>query len=86
MLAWTLKCVTGACDTEGAWTQLWYLTGTTGSHLSLLPLIRERAPLVEGNWLYKFLKYAGFCLTARKQGHGVSFVLTKSTLASSVDV
>lgn len=31
-----------------------YLIGTTEIHLSLLPVIREMAPLVEGNQLPKF--------------------------------
>ena len=41
------------------------LIGTTDSYLSLLPVARETVPLVEGNWLHKFLRNVGFCITAR---------------------
>jgi hypothetical protein len=44
MLIWTLKCVTGIYDTG----EPGILIGTTGSHLSLLPVIREMASLTEG--------------------------------------
>lgn len=45
--------------------------GTTASHLSLLLVVREMAPWVEGNPLHKFLRNAGLCLTARIWGYGV---------------
>lgn len=35
--------------------------GTASSNLYLLPVIRETAPLVEGNQRHKFLRNAGFC-------------------------
>ena len=41
------------------------LIDTTENHLSLLPVIMEMAPLVEGNQLHKFLRNAGFYLTTR---------------------
>lgn len=33
---------------------------------------RKMVPLVEGNWLQKFLRNAGFCLPARIWGNRVS--------------
>lgn len=50
MLAWTLKCVTGTCDTEGTWraAEVWYADNTMDSHLSLLAVITLMGPLVEG--------------------------------------
>lgn len=35
--------------------------GTASTDLSLLPVIRETAPLVEGNQHHKSLRSAGFC-------------------------
>lgn len=49
------------------------LIGTTGCRLSLLPVRRDMAPLLEGNWLHKFLRTAGFCLATSIWGNEVSF-------------
>lgn len=49
------------------------LIGTPDSHLSLLPVIREMAHLVEGTLLNMFLGNAGFGLTTRIWGNGVAF-------------
>lgn len=71
MLAQALKYVTGMCDSAGAWRPLctnWYHRLP-----SVLPVRRDTAPLLEGNWLHKFLRTAGFCLTTRIWGNGVSF-------------
>lgn len=40
------------------------LVGTAGSHL-YLPVMMEKTPLVEGSWLCRVLKNAGFYLTFR---------------------
>jgi hypothetical protein len=57
LLTWILKCVTGACDIEGARKPgRPMLAGITDSHLSLLPTVREMAPLVAGNQFHKFLR------------------------------
>lgn len=45
---------------------------TIESHLSLLPMIRELAPLDRRNWLPKFLRTADFCLSVRIWENGVS--------------
>lgn len=42
--------------------------------MSLLSVTREMVPLAEGNWLHKFLRNAGICLTARIWRHEISFV------------
>lgn len=45
MLAWTLKCGTGTCDTEGSLEvsmSFGVLVGTTASHMSLLPFGADR--------------------------------------------
>lgn len=45
LLVWTLKCVTGICDTGVPGN----LVGTTDNHLSFLPVMREMTPLVQGS-------------------------------------
>lgn len=44
VLAWTLECITGTCDIEGVETSFDMLRGTMGSHMWLLPELREMAP------------------------------------------
>lgn len=41
------------------------LIGTIGSRMSLLPEVGEVTPLAGGNQRHKFLRSAGFSLTAR---------------------
>lgn len=44
MLTWNLECVTGTCDTEGAWKPASVSSGVltgTGSHLFFLLVTRE---------------------------------------------
>lgn len=41
------------------------LIDTTGSHMSLLPEVREMTPVVNGNQFRKFQMNAGFYLTSR---------------------
>lgn len=62
MLTWTWRYLTGACDTEGGWRP-----ATTGSHFSLLPELRERTPLADGNWFqfHRFLRNARVYLNTR---------------------
>lgn len=59
----------GRTDEDTSYGYLWHcgnveasmcsgmLTGTTNSHVSLLPVLREMPPLVEGNWRPKFQRY-----------------------------
>lgn len=43
------------------------LIGTTDSHLSLLPVIREMVPLVGSNRVGQLLRNADICLTSRME-------------------
>lgn len=72
MPAQALKYVTGMYDSAGAWRPLcsnWY------HRLPSVPSASEKGhgPLLEGNWLHKFLRTAGFCLATSIWGNGVSF-------------
>lgn len=49
------------------------LRGTTDSHSSPLPVVREWDPSLEGPRLHKFLRNVDFCLTTRTWGSGVFF-------------
>lgn len=53
-------------DAVGAWrpAHTWHANRHHESRLSLLPVMREKKPLVEGNHFHKFLWNANFCLTA----------------------
>ena len=58
MLSWTLKCVTDTCDVEGVCRPDGFdtLVGTTGSHQSPQPEVREMTSLAYWIWPYKFLR------------------------------
>lgn len=57
MLSWTLKCI-----------KVLKVLREPGSHLSLLPEVREMAPLGRWGQFHKFLGNNGFYLTSRNPG------------------
>lgn len=63
--AWTLKCPTGICDTEGAGGPSSALCATTGSHLSFPSAVPEMTPF--GRWgpVSQVPEECGFYLTTR---------------------
>lgn len=61
----TLKCVLVLVILRETGGHMRMLIGTTDSHLSFLPVLREMAPLTVGIHLLTFLRNAGFCITPR---------------------
>lgn len=72
MSVWTLKYITGTCDTEGRSLEVSIHFGTlisiSDSHLSLPTVAGEMVSSLEGNRLHQSLRRAGFCLPPRRPG------------------
>lgn len=70
--AWTLKCIAGTWDTEGVWRPAMcsgILIGTTDTHVSHLPVIREMTHFGRGELTSQVLEESRFLSISQKSSN-----------------